>query len=81
MNTLMIESFKFEGAPASFEDENGVNVIITHTIRGYVCRVASKPQPHVVPIAIGDTIITKPFFKVVSKANWKKIQADANGTE
>lgn len=78
---LKIESFEFAGAPSSFEDENGDTIIIAHTMRGYVCRVASKPQPHVVPVALGDTIITKPFFKVVSKLIWKKIQESTNGTD
>lgn len=76
MKVLIIESFKFTGAPTSFEDENGDTVKIVHTIRGYSCRTGQ----HVVPISLGDTIITKPFFKVVSKANWKKIEEDGNGS-
>lgn len=74
---IEIESFEFKGAPTSFEDENGETVTINHTIRGYACRVLSKPIHHVVPIAIGDRIITAPFFKVVSRANWKKIIEEA----
>ena len=77
MRILYIECFKFEGAPTSFEDENGDNVVISHTIRGYTCRVG----PHVVPIKLGDTIITKPFFKVVSAANWKKIEEETHGSD
>ena len=69
---LTIESFEFQGAPTSFEDENGDNVKIVHTLRGFTVRTG----PHVVPIAIGDRIITLPFFKVVSKAKWKKIIED-----
>ncbi len=74
---IAIEWFNFEGAPVSFEDENGDNVKISHTIRGYVCRTG----PHTVPVKLGDAIITKPFFKVVSAINWKKIEEGSNGTE